>query len=169
MNIINTIKNYFKNNENKINMSLSSSDNVLLKEKLEMLDLKIKELENLAQGTINLTKNRHYLVDTSNNPDLGATEFDLCISNNIVYMSGRLVSKHQLNEQYYLDLPINVRPKTSYVGYWANIIVDGVNYKFHITVEKANPNRLSIFSYDNFPANNGIVFTLIYPLDYTSN
>ena len=169
MNIINTIKNYFKNNENKINMSLSSSDNVLLKEKLEMLDLKIKELENLAQGTINLTKNRHYLVDSSNNPDLGATEFDLCISNNIVYMSGRLVSKHQLNGQYYLDLPINVRPKTSFVGYWANIIVDGVNYKFHITVEKANPNRLSIYSYDNFPANNSIVFNITYALDYQPN
>lgn len=169
MNIINTIKNYFKNNENKINMSLSSSDNVLLKEKLEMLDLKIKELENLAQGTINLTKNRHYLVDSSNNPDLGSTEFDLCISNNIVYMSGRLVSKHQLNGQYSLDLPINVRPKTSYVGYWANIIVDGVNYKFHIDVNKANPNRLNIYSYDNFPSNAGIVFNLTYPLDYQPN
>lgn len=169
MNIINTIKNYFKNNENKINMSLSSSDNVLLKEKLEMLDLKIKELENLAQGTINLTKNRHYVVDSSNNPDLGSTEFDLCISNNIVYMSGRLASKHQLNGQYYLDLPINVRPKTSYVGYWSNIIVDGVNYKFHINVERANPNRLVIFSYDNFPANASIVFNLTYPLDYQPN
>lgn len=169
MNIINTIKNYFKNNENKINMSLSSSDNVLLKEKLEMLDLKIKELENLAQGTINLTKNRHYVVDSSNNPDFGATEFDLCISNNIVYMSGRLVSKHQLNGQYYLDLPINVRPKTSYVGYWAPVIVDGVIYKFHINVDKANPNRLSIFSYDNFPASAGIVFNLTYALDYQPN
>lgn len=168
MNIINTIKNYFKNNENKINMSLSSSDNVLLKEKLEMLDLKIKELENLAQGTINLTKNRHYVVDTSNNPDFGATEFDLCISNNIVYMSGRLVAKHQLNDQYYLDLPINVRPKTSYVGYWAPVIVDGVTYKFHINVDKANPNRLSIFSYDNFPAGSSIVFQIVFPLDNTA-
>ena len=169
MNIINTLKNYFKNNENKINMSLSSSDNVLLKEKLEMLDLKIKELENLAQGTINLTKNRHYVVDSSNNPDLGATEFDLCISNNIVYMSGRLSAKHQLNGQYYLDLPINVRPKTSYVAYWAPVIVDDVIYKFHINVNKEDPNRLSIFSYDNFPASASIVFNLTYPLDYQPN
>lgn len=166
MNIINTIKNYFKNNENKINMSMTSSDNVLLKEKLEMLDLKIKELENLTQGTINLTKNRHYVADSSNNPDLGASEFDICISNNIVYMSGRLVAKHALNGQYYLDLPINLRPKTSYVGYWANIIINGTNYRFHIQVDRAYPNRLNIYSYDTLPESEGFVFNLTYALDY---
>ena len=165
MNIINTIKNYFKNNENKVNMSLTSTDNVIMKEKLEALDLKIKELENLAQGTINLTKNRHYEVTASD--DIGTTEFDLTITNNIVNMSGRLVSKHQLNGQYYLDLPINVRPKTSHVGYWANVIVDGVNYRFHIQVDRSHPNRLNIFSYDTFPSSNGIVFQLTYLLDNT--
>lgn len=166
MNIINTIKNYFKNNENKINMSLTSTDNVLMKEKIEMLDLKIKELENLTQANINLTENRHYTIDTSTNPDLGAGEFDLCISNNIVYMTGRLVAKRALHGEYYLQLPVNVRPKTSYVGYWTNIIINGTNYRMHIQVERNHPNRLLVYSYDTIPITEGFVFNLIYPLDY---
>lgn len=169
MNIINTLKNYFKNNENKINMSLSSSDNVLLKEKLEMLDLKIKELENLAQGTINLTENRHYIINTENNVNLGASELDLCITNNIAIISGRLSAKTELNGEYYVDLPVNVRPKKSYVGYWANIIVNGNNYRFHIQIMKDNPNRILIYSYDNFPANESLVFQLVFALDNTVN
>ena len=168
MKLINTLKKFIDNNIVKFNFSKSSSDNILLKEKIEILDLKLKELENLAQGSINLLKNRHFIVDTSQNNDFGASEFDLSITDNIVIMCGRLSSKQQLNGQYYLDLPINVRPKTSYVGYWAPVIVDGVTYKFHINVDKANPNRLSIFSYDNFPAGSSIVFQIVFPLDNTA-
>lgn len=164
MKIINTIKKYF-NVTSKNNFSLSSSDNILLKDKLEMLDLKLKEHENLIQGLINYTNVTHYVPDTSQNENIGAGEFDIAITNNIVNMSGRLVSKTNLNGQYYVDLPINLRPKRQYVGYWANIIVDGVNYRFHIQVEKSNPSRLNIFSYDNFPAGSGMVFQLTYALD----
>lgn len=169
MNIINTIKNYFKNSVNKINMSLTSTDNVIMKEKLEALDLKIKELENLAQGTINLTKNRHYAIDTDDNANLGAGELDLCITNNIVSISGRLASKTQLSGEYYVTLPINVRPKKSYVGYWANVIVNGTNYKFHIQIEKTNPSRILVYSYDTFPSGQSIVFQLTYALDDEAN
>lgn len=167
MNIINTFKKFIDNNIIKINFSKTSSDNILLKEKIEILDLKLKELENLAQGSINLLKNRHFIVDTSQNNDFGASEFDLSITDNIVIMCGRLTSKQILNGEYNIDLPINIRPKNSYVGYWTNVIVDGVAYRFHITVSKNNPTKLNIFSYDNFPANDSIVFQLVFPLDNT--
>lgn len=168
MKIINTLKKFIDNNIVKFNFSKSSSDNILLKEKIETLDLKLKELENLAQGSINLLKNRHFIVDTSQNENLGAAEFDLCITDNIVIMSGRLASKKQLNGYYYVDLPINVRPKAEYVGYWAPVIVDGQPYRFHIQVERKNPNRLNVYSYENFPAGNSIVFQLVYSLDDTA-
>lgn len=169
MKIINTLKKFIDNNIVKFNFSESSSDNILLKEEIETLDLKLKELENLAQGSINLLKNRHFIVDTSQNNDLGALEFDLSITDNIVIMSGRLASKKQLSGQYYVDLPINIRPKTSYVGYWAPVIVDGTTYRFHIQVDRDHPNRLNIYSYDNFPAGNSIVFQLVFPLDDTAH
>lgn len=164
MKIINTIKKYF-NTTNKNNFSFSSSDNILLKDKLEILDLKLKEQENLIQGLINYSEIKFYTVDTSNNANLGASEFSLAIFNNIVNMSGRLTSKNALSGQYYIDLPVNVRPKVGYVGYWANVIVDGTNYRFHIQVDKSNPSRLNIYSYDTFPAESSIVFQLTYALD----
>ena len=168
MKIINTLKNFIDNNIVKFNFSKSSSDNILLKEKIEILDLKLKELENLAQGSINLLKNRHFIVDTSQNNYFGSSEFDLSITDNIVIMCGRLASKQQLNGEYNIDLPINIRPKNSYVGYWTNVIVDGVAYRFHIQVSKSNPKKLTIFSYDNFPAKSSIVFQIVFPLDDTA-
>lgn len=164
MKIINTIKKYF-NVTSKNNFSLSSSDNILLKDKLEMLDLKLKEHENLIQGLINYTNVTHYVPDTSQNENIGADEFDIAITNNMVNMSGRLISKTNLNGEYYVNLPVNLRPKRAYVGYWANIIADGVNYRFHIQVEKSHPSRLLIFSYDNFPVGKSMVFQLTYALD----
>lgn len=169
MKIINTIKNYFKSSENKINLSYSSSDNILLKQEVESLDLKLKEHENLIQGLINYTKTRYYKPDTSENENLGAGEFDIIVTNNIVNMSGRIIAKTDLSGQYYMTLPSNFRPKADYVGYWTTVIVDGVEYKFHIQVDRTYPNRLNIYSYDTFPSGSSIVFQLTYPLDNGAN
>lgn len=168
MKIINTLKKYYKNNETKNNFSNSSTDNILLKEQLKTLDLKIKEQDNLIQGLINFTNIKHYTIDTTENENFNAVELDISVTNNIVIMSGRLISKTQLSGQYYITLPTNLRPKNGYVGYWANIIVDGNNYRFHIQVDKAYPSRLNIFSYDTFPIGSPIVFQLTYALDDTA-
>lgn len=165
MKIINSLKKYFKNNELKNNFSLSSSDNILLKEKLEMLDMKLREQDNLINSLIDFTKVKHYQVDTSENEDFSGENLDIAVSNNIVNFSGNLLSKTQLFGQYYITLPTNLRPKKNYVGYWSVVVVDNVSYKFHIQVDKENPGRLNIFSYDTFPANNPIVFDLTYLLD----
>lgn len=167
MNIINTLKNYFKNNINKINMSLTSTDNILLKEKTEMLDLKLKEIENLLQGQINFSKIRHYSVTPNENFYTDA--LDLCVTNNMALFSGLLYSKTQLNGEYHIDLPINVRPKTGFIGSWTHVISDGTPYRFHIQVERNAPSRLLVFSYDTLPQNTSIPFNLIYALDDLPN
>ena len=167
MNIINTIKKFFKlkTDTGKINLPMSSTDNIIDKNTLECLDTKIQNIESLIQGLINYTNIRTYTVDTSQNEDFSAAELSVVETNNIVVMSGRLASKRTLHYQYYIDLPVNLRPMVSYVGYWAPVVVDGIEYKFHIMIYKNDPSRLNIYSYDEFPAQNSIVFQLVFALD----
>lgn len=165
MKIINSLKKYFTNDEIKNNFVITSDDNSYSKINNEMLDLKIKELSNLVQGLINLTNIRVYQPDTSSNSYVSGQEFRIVVVNNIAYFTGRLVSKQALSGAFEVDLPVNLRPITDYIGIRSIILESGNEYRFQILVEKANPTKLKIYAYDEFPVNIGILISFSYPLD----
>ena len=163
MKIINTIKKYF-NDETKENFSTTSTDNVYEKLNNDMLDLKIKEIDNMLQALVNFTEVKQYTINTSNNEYVGGTAFNMSISNNIVYFSGRLVSKQALQGEVILDLPIDVPPLIEYTGIRTIVLESGNEYRIQVIIEQDHPNKMKLFFYDTFPQGIGLVINFSYPI-----
>lgn len=164
MKISNTTKVYV-NEETQTLFDVSSADNILVKENKNMLDLKLKLLDNDVKAIINQLTPKHYQIDTSVIPAIGGSAFHITIINNVVYLSGRLVAKQALNGEYKLTLPISCRPKAEYVGNWAPVIIDGVIYRMHLDIHRNRGNELCLYFYDTIPQGASVVTNLCYPLD----
>lgn len=164
MKISNTTKVYV-NEETQTLFDVSSTDNILVKENKNMLDLELKLLENDVKAIMNQLAPKHYFIDTSQNSSIGGSAFVITIVNNVVYLSGRLVAKQALNGEYKLTLPISCRPKAEYVGNWAPVIIDGNIYRMHLDIHRSSGNVLNLYFYDTIPQGCSVVTNLCYPLD----
>ena len=162
MKFINTIKNYFKNNELKKDLSLTSIDNVLDKNTNMMYDRVISDLKTYVDTLVNY--NTLQVYDIEETTDFYCGNCKLIIVGNIAYVTGSLYSKTDLQGSYEIPLPFLVFPKTERVWDWSPIVVNGVTYKQHTQIETPDYDHIFIYFYDEFPANNSIPINLIIPL-----
>lgn len=165
MNILNTIKKYFKlkTDDEKINMSLTSFDNVIDKKTLEYLDKKISDIENYIDIFNNYLNPIQYKIEDTDK--LTMHECQIFVIGQLVVISGNIYSKETLHYSYDIPLPVNLRPANGSIRNWNRQNPDGLNLSVHIDINRNNGNTLNLYCYDEVPQNESIAVNLIYVLD----
>lgn len=166
MNILNTIKKYFKlkTDEEKINMSLTSCDNVIDKKSLEYLDKKISDIENYIDIFNNYLNPKQYKIEDTDK--LTMHECQIFVIGQLVIISGNIYPKEKLVKgNYNIPLPLNLRPANGSIRNWYRQNPDGLNLSVHIDINRNAGNTLKLYCYDEVPTNESLAVNLIYVLD----
>ena len=150
MKIINTFKKYFKNNEFKNNLSLTSTDNVYDKYNDKMYDRMYEDLKMYVDTLVRY--NNPQIYNFSDTEDFWCNNLKLFIVGNIAYLTGTIYPKASgKNGAYNIPLPMMVFPKVNGVLEWCPVVIDGVTYKIHYQIENPYFSVLNIFFYDTIP------------------
>lgn len=166
MNILNTIKKYFLNNNIKTNFIKTTNDNSFDKITLESLDFKLNEIESIVNGLINFTELQRFNIATpswaSNNTLSLFIIGRICVITGGIYMGNPLPVGNHI-----IDLPISVRPRKNQIINDSPHIASGITYNTRITLSRNNSKRIELYNYNEIPAQRTLGFTLIFDLDET--
>lgn len=167
MKILNIIKSYFKNNEIKKDFNITTTDNVYNKDTSNSLDYEIEMLKKKCDFYDNYFTRYNYDLTgvDGQNTNFGLSQLSVSVIAGYCIITGRLATSSAVTGNQVIKFPINLSPRLDYVGYGTNTVIDGVEYKIRLAVEKSNPSQMSIFFYDEIPSGKSVLINLVYPLD----
>lgn len=167
MNIINTIKKFFKNNTLKNNFSVSTIDNIYDKTSLNSMDYEIKLIKDKNKFYDSYLTRFNYDLSTvpEQNNNFGLSQLSVDVIAGFCIISGRIATSNNVIGNQIIKFPVDLSPSKEYIGKGEVCVIDGDEYKIRIQIEKSNPKQMSIFFYDEIPSGKSILINLVYPLN----
>lgn len=171
MNILNSIKKYFKlkTDAEKQIFSLTSADNVLDKNTKFYIDERIDALKRYCDTLSNFVEPQIYQMPensrVSNNPNLINVVIlgKLCLITGVVYLTtggGGLPTGSTE-----IDLPLNLKPQSNECHTNNKMRIDGTEYNVQFMVTRNKPSKLLIYCNPSIPEGKTLPINLIFPLD----